>query len=106
MPGGRPATPTWTDSRPGRSCSWRWATWPGHAPDRPYHRLAWAEFHRQTGNIQAAHDAARQALAFAAELHDCTQIMAAHRLLGELAAVGADEHFSSSLALAALPVPL
>jgi DNA-binding CsgD family transcriptional regulator len=63
----------------------RWLAWSHAAWGRAGGALAWAAYHRAAGDVEAAHARATQALALAAEPRQALALLAAHRLLGELA---------------------
>lgn len=83
----------------------RWLAWSGAVPGRSEGQLGWAAYHRATGDRDAAHQHATQALADATEPRQPLALLAAHRLLGELDTDAgrfddATTHLAASLALA------
>ncbi|MFZ5815481.1 MAG: helix-turn-helix transcriptional regulator [Bacillota bacterium] len=56
------------------------------APARPHLLVTWARYHQQRGELAAALERAEEALPAAEALRDWSQIIAAHRLVGELVA--------------------
>ncbi|HEX5506120.1 MAG TPA: helix-turn-helix transcriptional regulator, partial [Thermomicrobiales bacterium] len=86
-------------------CHDRWLNWSGAVLGRAEGALGWAAYHRAAGDLTAARDHAEAALAHAAEPRQPLALLAAHRLLGELAAAtgehaAAAAHLAEALALA------
>ena len=84
-------------------------SWPALASApffRAHVRLAWARYHRHTGNLDAAWHAAVQGLMDARAVASSATSIEAHRLLGELAAARGDgpeaaaKHFQAALDVA------
>lgn len=65
----------------------QWVAWADAARRRPEGELLWAEYHRATGDLAAAQQRAARALELAAEPPQPLIVLAAQRLLGELATV-------------------
>ncbi len=63
----------------------RWLTWSGIMLGRSDGALLWARYHRATSDGNAAQERAEQALADATAPRQPLALLAAHRLLGELA---------------------
>jgi DNA-binding CsgD family transcriptional regulator len=83
----------------------RWLAWNGAVRSRAEGQLTWAEYRRAKGNPVEAWAAAERALAEATEPRQPLALLAAHRLLGELATeVGqisdGRAHLDAALALA------
>ncbi len=83
----------------------RWLAWSGAVLGRAEGRLCWAAFHRAAGDSATAMHDAREALAYASNPRQPLQLIAAHRLLGELATDAARfddaaRHLMESLAIA------
>ncbi|HET8626772.1 MAG TPA: hypothetical protein VFL91_05105, partial [Thermomicrobiales bacterium] len=83
----------------------RWLAWSGAVLGRAEGALGWAEYHRAAGDRARAEEQARQAMAHASDPRQPLALLAAHRLLGELATVGdqyaeARDHLDAALALA------
>ena len=83
----------------------RWLAWNNAVLGRAEGHLAWAEYHRAAGDRRAAEQRATDALAAATQPRQPLALLAAHRLLGELATEaqqfdGAASQFERSLALA------
>ncbi len=83
----------------------RWLAWNGAVLGRSEGQLLWAAYYRAAGDPKRAFDRARQALAHATEPRQSLALLAAHRLLGELATDAgrygdAATHLDVSLALA------
>ncbi len=91
----------------------RWLAWSGAVLGRAEGHVAWARYHRATGNATAARGHATQALADASEPRQPLALLAAHRCMGRLDTdagrfEAARDHFASALALAdacAAPFP-
>ncbi len=86
-------------------CHDRWRAWSGAVLGRSEGALSWAHFHRAAGDLAAAREAARRALDHAADPRQPLVLLAALRLLGELATTAgcyaeAGTHLEESLALA------
>ncbi|MGH6915486.1 MAG: helix-turn-helix transcriptional regulator, partial [Geminicoccales bacterium] len=62
----------------------RWLAWNGVVPGRAEGQLAWAEWHRASGDLERAVERASAALACASNPRQPLALIAAHRLLGEL----------------------
>ncbi len=82
-----------------------WLDWSGAVLGRAEGQLGWAACHRAAGNLAAAQQAAERALAHATEPRQPLALLAAHRLLGELASdagrhADAARHLATALALA------
>jgi ATP/maltotriose-dependent transcriptional regulator MalT len=82
----------------------RWLAWSGATLGLAEGRLAWAAYCRAAGDLAAARDHAAAALVHATEPRQPLALLAAHRLLGELAIRGgryadAQAHLGESLAL-------
>ncbi|HEX5501606.1 MAG TPA: AAA family ATPase [Thermomicrobiales bacterium] len=83
----------------------RWLAWSGAVLGRAEGALNWAGYHRRAGDLTLAREHAERALAQASDPRQPLALLAAHRLLGELAAAagdhtGAAAHLAESLALA------
>ncbi len=83
----------------------RWLTWSGAVLGRAECALGWAAYHRAAGDPACALQHANQALAHATEPRQPLALLAAHRLLGELATDAghygdATTHLDAALALA------
>ena len=83
----------------------RWLAWAGATPGRAEGALGWADYHRATGDPAQAREQAEQALADASNPRQPLALLAAHRLLGELATEAgrhaeAHAHLDEALALA------
>ncbi|MGN6699970.1 MAG: AAA family ATPase, partial [Thermomicrobiales bacterium] len=83
----------------------RWLSWSGAVLGQAEGQLGWAAYYRAAGDSDQARQHAGQALAHATEPRQPLALLAAHRLLGELAtAIGqhteAQTHLSEALALA------
>jgi ATP/maltotriose-dependent transcriptional regulator MalT len=63
----------------------RWLAWSGAVLGRAEGQLGWAAYYWATGDLALARDQARQAVADASEPRQPLTLLAAHRLLGELA---------------------
>jgi DNA-binding CsgD family transcriptional regulator len=92
-------------ARPWLEAHDRWLDRCGAVLWRPEGRLLWARYYREQGDEQAAHQHAEAALELAAAPRQPLALLAAHRLLGELATDSgrlpeATEHIEKSLALA------
>ena len=83
----------------------RWLDWSGAVLWRSEGRLLWARYFREQGDEQTARQHAEAALELATEPRQPLALLAAHRLLGELATDSgrfpeATEHIEKSLTLA------
>ncbi|MGN6360848.1 MAG: helix-turn-helix transcriptional regulator [Thermomicrobiales bacterium] len=83
----------------------RWLAWTGAVLGQAEGQLGWAAYHRVTGNLALAREHAEAALAQATEPRQPLALLAAHRLLGELATAAgqyadAQPHLDAALALA------
>jgi DNA-binding CsgD family transcriptional regulator len=83
----------------------RWLTWSGAVLGQSEGQGLWAHYHRQSGNKAEAYEHARRAFAHATEPRQPLALLAAHRLLGELATDAgrfddAARHLDESLAVA------
>jgi DNA-binding NarL/FixJ family response regulator len=83
----------------------RWLAWSGAVLGQSEGQALWAKYHRQRGDTIAARDAAERALTHATDPRQPQALLAAHRLLGELATEtgaydDATHHLAASLALA------
>ncbi len=83
----------------------RWLAWSGAVLGQSEGQALWAQYHRQAGNREQAHEHAERALAHATEPRQPLALIAAHRLVGELDTEArrfpnADTHLAASLALA------
>ncbi|MGI8857123.1 MAG: helix-turn-helix transcriptional regulator [Thermomicrobiales bacterium] len=83
----------------------RWLLWSGAVLGQAEGHLLWARYHRASGDAATAEEYARQALAGAMAPRQPLVLLAAHRLLGTLAAArgqndAADRHLTDALALA------
>jgi DNA-binding NarL/FixJ family response regulator len=83
----------------------RWLAWAGAVAGQAEAQLAWAAYHRAAGDPALAQQRATQALAQASEPRQPLALLAAHRLLGELATAAgrpadAAGHLDQALALA------
>jgi DNA-binding CsgD family transcriptional regulator len=83
----------------------RWLEWSGAILGRAERALLWARFHQLTGDNQLAHQSAVRALSNASQPRQPLALIAAHRLLGEIALVvkrftESHEHLRESLELA------
>jgi hypothetical protein len=87
------------------ACHDRWLAWSGAVLGRSEGALGWAAYHRAAGDLAAAREHAGRALAAASEPGQPLALLAAHRLLGELATAAprhadAQAHLDAALALA------
>ncbi|MGN6672481.1 MAG: ATP-binding protein, partial [Thermomicrobiales bacterium] len=92
------------------ACAWlmahdRWLAWAGAVLGQAEGQLGWAAYHRAAGDLHAARRHAEAALAQASEPRQPLALLAAHRLLGELATTAgqyaeAAEQLDAALALA------
>jgi len=87
-------------------CHDRWLAWSGAVLGRAGSQLGWAEYHRAAGDDALAEAHAKQAHAHASAPRQPLALLAAHRLLGELATgagrlVEARAHLEAALTLAA-----
>ncbi|HET8629858.1 MAG TPA: AAA family ATPase [Thermomicrobiales bacterium] len=83
----------------------RWLAWSGTVRGRAEGALGWAAYHRAAGDLARAWRNAEAALAHAAAPRQPLALLAAHRLLGELAtaageAADAERRLAEALALA------
>ncbi|MGN6565095.1 MAG: LuxR C-terminal-related transcriptional regulator, partial [Thermomicrobiales bacterium] len=83
----------------------RWLAWAGTVLGRTEGALGWAAYHRAAGDLPAARQHATQGLAHASEPRQPLALLAAHRLLSELATAAgqfaeAQAHLDAALALA------
>ncbi|HET8629014.1 MAG TPA: AAA family ATPase [Thermomicrobiales bacterium] len=83
----------------------RWLAWGESLLGRAEGDLLWATYHRARGDPDRARQAAERALTYATEPRQPLALLAAHRLVGELAAEGGDHagaaaHLAEALALA------
>ena len=83
----------------------RWLAWSGAVLGRSEGAALWAQYHRQAGDVEQARMYAERALAHATEPRQPLALLAARRLLGELATdagrfADAATHLQESLALA------
>jgi DNA-binding CsgD family transcriptional regulator len=83
----------------------RWLAWSGSVLGQAEGQLGWAAYHRAAGDFVAAQQHAERARAHATEPRQPLALLAAHRLLGELATMAGDyavaqTHLSEALALA------
>jgi DNA-binding CsgD family transcriptional regulator/tetratricopeptide (TPR) repeat protein len=83
----------------------RWLGWSGAPLGRAEGELGWAAYHRAAGDLAAARDHAERVLAHARAPRQPLALLAAHRLLGELATAAraqadARAHLDAALALA------
>ena len=62
----------------------RWLDWSGAVRGQSEGQALWAQYHRQSGDTEQAHEHAERALAHATEPRQPLALLAAHRLLGEL----------------------
>ena len=86
--------------------SGRWLAWSGTVLGQSEGQALWAQYHRQAGDIEQAHEHAARALAYATEPRQPLALLAAHRLLGELDIDAgqfgdAGTHLNAALTLAA-----
>jgi DNA-binding CsgD family transcriptional regulator len=84
----------------------RWLAWSGAVRWQSECAALWAAYHRAAGDHTAAEEHARKALAHATQPRQPLALLAAHRILGELAADAgrsddAQRHLAASLTLAA-----
>lgn len=84
----------------------RWLEWSGAELWRADTQLLWARWHERSGDIAAARQYAESGLSLASDPRQPLRIIAAHRLLGQLATRegqfdSAARHLTESLALAA-----
>ncbi|MHB8647529.1 MAG: ATP-binding protein [Thermomicrobiales bacterium] len=82
----------------------RWLAWSGAVLGQSEGQALWAQYHRQSGAISHATAHAQRALAHASDPRQPLALLAAHRLLGELATdagkhADAAMHLKQSLAL-------
>ncbi|HEU5424681.1 MAG TPA: response regulator transcription factor, partial [Nitrolancea sp.] len=82
-----------------------WLAWNGTVLGQVEGALGWAEYHRAAGDLAAAREHADRALAHATEPRQPLALLAAHRLLGELATEAGDHaataaNLAEALALA------
>lgn len=97
--GDLPVARTWLEAHD------RWLAWSGALLYRSEGQRGWAEYHRAAGDLTQALHHAERALAYATEPRLPLDLLAAHRLLGELrTAAGeyamASEHLDTAIALA------
>jgi DNA-binding CsgD family transcriptional regulator len=83
----------------------RWLAWSGAVVGRAHGQLGWTAYHRAAGDLEQATDHARQALAEAGAPRQPLVLLAARRLLGELATAtgdyaAAESHLGAALSLA------
>ncbi len=83
----------------------RWLAWSGAVRGQSEGQALWAQYHRQAGNREQAHEHADRTLAHATAPRQPLALIAAHRLLGELDTDAgrfdsAAEHLDASLTLA------
>lgn len=83
----------------------RWLAWSGTVLGRAHGQLAWAGYYRAAGDYATARAHADSALALASDPRQPLALLAAHRLLGELATDArnygaASNHLDAALALA------
>ncbi len=83
----------------------RWLAWSGAVRGQSEGQALWAQWHRQAGDADKAHEHAERALAHATEPRQPVALLAAHRLLGELDTEAgryddAETHLDAALALA------
>jgi DNA-binding CsgD family transcriptional regulator len=83
----------------------RWLAWSGTVRGRSEGQRLWARYHRQAGDAGKAGEHAERALAHATEPRQPLALLAAHRMLGELATDAGRftdglAHLEQSLALA------
>jgi ATP/maltotriose-dependent transcriptional regulator MalT len=83
----------------------RWLAWGGVVLGQAEGQLSWAEYYRAAGDLALARDHAERALVCASEPRQPLALLAAHRLLGELATASgspaeAHAHLTEALALA------
>jgi DNA-binding CsgD family transcriptional regulator len=78
----------------------RWLVWSGAVLGRAEGQLGWAAYHRAGGDPLRARQSAERALALAAAPRQPLALLAAHRLLGELA-TAAGRHAEAAAHLAA-----
>jgi DNA-binding CsgD family transcriptional regulator len=91
------------------ACAWleahdRWLAWSGAVLGQAEGALGWAAYHRAAGDLSQARQYAEQALAYASAPRQPLALLAAHRLLGELATAAcqyaeATTHLDAALAL-------
>ncbi|MGN6564505.1 MAG: response regulator transcription factor, partial [Thermomicrobiales bacterium] len=82
-----------------------WLAWSGAVLGQVEGQLGWAAYHRAAGDLTLAHEHAERALTHATEPRQPLALLAAHRLLGELATADgryaeARSHLDTALALA------
>jgi DNA-binding CsgD family transcriptional regulator len=97
--GDLPAARAWLDAND------RWLAWSGAVLGRAEAALGWATYHRAAGDLGAARVRAESGLAHASEPRQPLALLAAHRLLGELATADArltdaQTHLAAALTLA------
>ena len=97
--GDLPAAHAWLDAHD------RWLAWSGAVLGQADGHLGWAAYHRAAGDLSAAQRHAEAALAHASAPRQPLALLAAHRLLGELATAtghhaAAAQHLTAVLALA------
>jgi DNA-binding CsgD family transcriptional regulator len=83
----------------------RWQAWSGAVLWQPHHQLLQARYHQLSGDLDAARHHADRALALASDPRQPLALVAAHRLLGELATqdkrlAEAEDQLRESLSLA------
>jgi DNA-binding CsgD family transcriptional regulator len=93
------------EARAWLECHDRWLVWSGAVPGRAEGALGWAAYHRAAGDFGEARACAEAALAHASDPHQPLALLAARRLLGELATTegrraAAQAHLDRALALA------
>ncbi|HET8625891.1 MAG TPA: AAA family ATPase, partial [Thermomicrobiales bacterium] len=90
--GDLPAARAWLEAHD------RWLAWSGAVLGRAEGALGWAAYHRVAGDLTRAREYAAAALAHASEPRQPLALLAAHRLLGELAtAAGQHDEAASYL---------
>jgi tetratricopeptide (TPR) repeat protein len=83
----------------------RWMTWSGAVLGQSEGQALWAQYYRQSGDVEQSREHAARALAHATEPRQPLALIAAHRLVGELDTEtgqygDAETHLTESLTLA------
>jgi DNA-binding CsgD family transcriptional regulator len=78
-------TADWITARAWLEAHDRWLTWSGATLGQADGQLLWAQYYRMTGNTERAYECAARAVRHATAPRQPLALLAAHRLLGELA---------------------